>query len=75
VACFRWKLYEITGLGQNETPVITLVPNQPLGYNNIQPIYGTDDKIISTTDMPRGGIAHLYPQDDEYESTPFVSGI
>ena len=75
VASFRWKLYEITGLGQSETPVITLVPNQPIGYNNIQPIYGTDDKIIFTTDMPRGGIAHLYPQHDEYESTPIVSGI
>jgi Hydrazine synthase alpha subunit middle domain len=75
VASFRWKLYEITGLGQNETPVITLVPNQPVGYNNVQPIYGTDDKIIFTTDMPRGGIAHLYPQHDEYESTPIVSGI
>jgi hypothetical protein len=75
VASFRWKLYEITGLGQNETPLITLVPNQPMGYNNVQPIYGTDDKIIFTTDMPRGGIAHLYPQHDEYESTPIVSGI
>ena len=72
---YHWKLYEITGLGQNETPVITLVPNQPVGYNNIQPIYGTDDRIIFTTDMPLGGLAHLYPQHDEYESSPIVSGI
>ena len=72
---FTWKLYEITGLGKNETPVITLIPNQPVGYNNIQPIYGTDDRIIFTSDMPLGGLAHLYPQHDEYESSPTVSGI
>ncbi len=72
---YVWKIYEITGLGQNETPIITLMPNQPVGYNNIQPIYGTDDRIIFTSDMPLGGIAHLYPQHDEYESSPIVSGI
>ena len=75
VKSYVWKLYEITGLGKVETPVITLVPNQPVGYNNIQPIYGTDDRIIFTSDMPRGGMAHLYPQHDEYESSPIVSGI
>lgn len=72
---YTWKVYEITGLGKTDTPVITLVPNQPIGYNNIQPIYGTDDRIIFTSDMPRGGLAHLYPQHDEYESSPTVSGI
>ncbi|MEZ4903647.1 MAG: hypothetical protein R2822_18745 [Spirosomataceae bacterium] len=75
VLSYRWKIYEITGLGQNETPTITLVLNQPVGYNNIQPIYGTDDRIIFTSDMPLGGAAHLYPQHDEYESSPIVSGI
>lgn len=75
VQTYTWKIYEIKGLGKNDTPVITLVPNQPVGYNNIQPIYGTDDRIIFTTDMPRGGQAHLYPQHDEYESSPIVSGI
>jgi Hydrazine synthase alpha subunit middle domain len=75
VQSYTWKIYEITGLGQFDTPVITLVPNQPVGYNNIQPIYGTDDRIIFTSDMPRGGLAHLYPQHDEYESSPIVSGI
>ncbi len=75
VASYVWQLYEITGLGENETPVITKIPNQPAIYNNISPIYGTDDRIIFTSDMPRGGIAHLYPQHDEYESSPIVSGI
>ena len=75
VATYRWQLYEITGLGQTETPVITLVPNQPSAYNNVQPIYGTDDRIIFTTDRPLGGAVHLYPQHDEYESARGRQGL
>lgn len=71
----RWQIYEISGLGVNDTPVITKVANQPTDYNNISPIYGTDDKIIFTSDRPRNGAAHLYPQLDEYELTAVVSGI
>lgn len=71
----RWQLYEITGLGQNDTPVITKVPNQPAAFNNISPIYGSDDRIIFTTDRPRDGAAHLYPQLDEYELSPTVTGL
>lgn len=72
---YFWQLYEITGLGQNETPVITKVPNQPTNYNNVQPIYGTDDRILFISDRPRNGAAHLYPQHDEYESSAIVTGI
>jgi Hydrazine synthase alpha subunit middle domain len=75
VVNFVWKIYEITGLGENQTPVITLVPNQPTGYNNIQPIYGTDERIIFASDRPLGSAAHLFPQHDEYESDPIVSGL
>ena len=75
VSTYYWQLYEITGIGQGQTPVITLVPNQPTGFNNVQPIYGTDDRIIFTSDRPRGGAAHLYPQLDEYESSAIVSGL
>ena len=75
VKTFYWQLYEITGLGQNQTPVITKVPNQPANYNNISPIYGTDDRIIFTTDRARNGAAHLSPQRDEYEEAPVVSGV
>lgn len=71
----RWQLYEITGLGQQETPVITKVPNQPTAYNNISPTYGSDGRIIFTTDRPRIDAAHLYPQRDEYELAPTVTGI
>jgi hypothetical protein len=72
---YYWQLYEVTGLAQNDTPVITKVPNQPENFNNISPIYGTDGRIIFTTDRPRSGAAHLYPQLDEYELAPTVSGL
>ena len=72
---WRWQLYEISGLGAGDTPVITKVANQPAGYNNVSPTYGTDDRILFTSDRPRGGEAHLYPQLDEYEEAPVVSGI
>ncbi len=70
-----WQLYEITGLGQNETPVITKVANQPAAYNNVSPTYGSDERIIFTTDRPHNGEAHLYPPRDEYELAEIVSGI
>lgn len=71
-----WQLYEITNFTDPEaTPVITKVPNQPADYNNISPIYGTDDRIIFTSDRPRNGQRHLYPQLDEYEEAPTVTGI
>ncbi len=71
-----WQLYEITNfLDPAATPVITKVPNQPANYNNIAPVYGTDDRIIFTSDRPRNGAAHLYPQLDEYEEAPTVTGL
>lgn len=72
---FVWQLYEITGLGKNQQPVIAKVSNQPQDYNNVSPIYGTDDRIIFTSDRPRSGERHLHPQHDEYESTAVVSGL
>ena len=72
---YYWQLYEITGLGQNDTPVITPVPNQPADFNNISPAYAPDDRIIFCSDRPRNGARHLYPQLDEYESAPTVTGI
>jgi hypothetical protein len=72
---YRWQLYEITGLGLNDTPVITKVPHQPASYNNVSPIYLSDDSLLFTSDQPLGGHAHLYPQRDEYELAPTVSGL
>ena len=72
---FYWQLYEVSGIGQGQTVSITKVPNQPANYNNVAPIYATDDRILFTSDRPFNGQAHLYPQLDEYESTATVSGI
>ncbi len=74
-SAFRWQIYEIVGLAQDETPVITRVPGQPAIYNNVSPIYGTDDAILFTSDRPRNGAAHLYPQLDEYEEAPTTTGL
>lgn len=71
----RWQLYEVTGLCAAATPIITRVPNQPQEYNNVSPCYGTDDRIIFTTDRPHNGQAHLYPQRDEYEEAPTNTGL
>ncbi len=70
-----WQLYEVTGLGAAETPVVTKVPNQPAGFDNVAPFYGTDERILFTSDRPRNGAAHLYPQLDEYEETATVTGL
>ncbi len=70
-----WQLYEVTGLARGQTAVITKVPGQPTGYNNVSPLYSSDDRILFTSDRPRGGEAHLFPQMDEYESVATITGI
>ncbi len=72
---YYWQLYEITGLGPTDTPRITKVANQPATQNNVSPVYGTDDRIIFTSDLPRNRAAHLFPQLDEYEEAPTVTGL
>lgn len=72
---YYWQIYEITGLGKDDTPVIRRITNQPADYNNISPVYATDDRILFTTDRPRNGARHLYPQLDEYEEAPTVTGL
>jgi len=72
---YVWQIYEITGLGETDAPVIRKIPNQPAGYNNVSPFYGTDDRILFTSDRPRGSEPHLYPQLDEYEEAPTVTGL
>ena len=72
---YYWQIYEVTGLGIDDTPVIAKVAHQPADFNNVAPIYSTDDRILFTSDRPRNGERHLYPQRDEYESAPTVTGI
>ena len=71
----RWQLYEVTNLAQGQTAVITKVAGQPTAYNNVSPLYASDDRILFASDRPRSGEAHLYPQLDEYESTPTLVGL
>jgi hypothetical protein len=72
---YYWQIYEVTGLGQNDTAQIQLLTGQPEQYNNITPIYGSDDSIIFSSDMPRSKVRFNYPQFDEYESTPTNTGL
>jgi hypothetical protein len=71
----KWQLYEVTGLVQGQTAVIAKVPNQPTDYNNVSPLYSSEDRILFASDRPIGGAAHLYPQLDEYESTATITGL
>ncbi|NUN13288.1 MAG: hypothetical protein HUU55_06585 [Myxococcales bacterium] len=72
---YKWQLYEATGLGPTDTVVITKVEKQPATYNNIEPAYLSDGSIVFTSDRPPLGLEHTYPQRDEYESTPVVTGL
>jgi hypothetical protein len=71
----HWQLYEVTGLGRDETAVVTRVPNQPGTYDNVSPCYTSDGRILFTSNRPRNGAAHLHPQLDEYEEAPTNTGI
>lgn len=71
----NWQLYEVTGLGKGETAVITKVAGQPTAYNNISPVYGSDDQILFVSDAPLFGMANTYPQLDEYEATQTNTGV
>lgn len=72
---YHWQLYEASGLAKGQTAVIERVPNQPEDFNNISPLYAGDGAIIFTSDRPRNGAAHLYPQLDEYEEAPTNTGL
>lgn len=69
-----WQIYEVTGFMQGQTVQITKLP-QPTNTNNVSPFYGTDDRILFTSDIPRNGDRTTYPQLDEYESTATNTGI
>ncbi len=70
-----WQMYEVSGLAQGQTARISRVANQPERYNNLSPLYGSDERLLFTSDRPPGGLAQLYPQLDEYEATPTTTGI
>ena len=71
---FFWQLYEVTGLPDGPY-VITKVSGQPTNYNNVSPCYTPDGRIVFASDRPRDGSPHLYPQLDEYNDFPTVTGL
>ncbi len=79
VTQFHWQLYEVTNLAAvvantSTVPAIVKVSNQPTNFNNVNPTYATDDRIIFMTDRPFGGMTNLYPQLEEYRGKPSVTG-
>ena len=70
-----YQLYEVTGLGLGQAVAITKVAAQPVDYNNVEPAYLPDDSLVFSSDRPRNGQRHLYPQHDEYESAPTPTGL
>ncbi len=71
---FFWQLYELTGLPDGPY-AIAPVSGQPTNYNNVSPCYSPDDRVIFASDRPRDGSFHLYPQLDEYNDFPTVTGL
>ncbi len=71
---FSWQIYELTGLPDGPY-AISHVPGQPTNYNNVTPCYSPDGRIIFASDRPRDGSPHLYPQLDEYNDYPTVTGL
>lgn len=70
-----WQIYEVDGLAQGETAIVRKIAGQPQDFNNVSPIYGSDDAILFASDRPRNGELHHYPTLDEYESMPSNVGI
>jgi len=72
---YRWQIYTMTGFEKGRTPVVTPLSHQPIEYNNVMPIFDSEDNVIFVSDRPPFGKTHLYPQRDEYESTPTNTGL
>ncbi|MBP7624076.1 MAG: hypothetical protein KA763_08915 [Xanthomonadales bacterium] len=70
-----FQLYEVSGFAAGQTVQISKIANQPADTNNVMPVYASDGTIIFVSDRSRNGERHLYPQHDEYESTPTPTGL
>ena len=72
---YFWQLYEVSGLGAEQQPVITRVVGQPEDSQNIQPTYGTDERIIFVSDEPISGSGVTRPVIDEQGTSEAVTGL
>jgi hypothetical protein len=70
-----WQIYQVTGLGEGGTAVITRLPGQPADSNNVSPAWLADGSVLYVGDAARNGARHLYPQLDEYEESPTPTGL
>jgi len=70
----HFQIYEVTGLGVGQIASFRKLP-QPVDFNNVTPLYGSNGRILFTSDRPRNGDRRLYPQLDEYETAPTVTGL
>ncbi|HEX2749009.1 MAG TPA: hypothetical protein VHM91_13470, partial [Verrucomicrobiales bacterium] len=64
-AADRWQLYQVSGLEQGVSVNITRVTQQPADFNNVQPCYAPDDRLIFVSDRTRDGSLTTYPAIDE----------
>lgn len=71
---FHWQIYEVSGLGKGETVNIRRLDGQPEGFDNVSPVYGSEDQVYFTSSMPRSGEPAMV-QLDEYDATVAVTGI
>jgi hypothetical protein len=74
-AADRWQMYEATGIEQGGTVQITKVPNQPAEFNNVQPCYAPDDRIIYVSDRTLDGTLATYPAVDERSQGRINTGL
>jgi len=71
----RWQMYEVSGLEQGGSVRITQVQEQPANFNNVQPCYAPDDRLIFVSDRTRDGSLTTYPALDEKGTGRINTGL
>ncbi len=70
----HWQIFEVSGLGEQDSVIITKIEPQP-DANNVSPIYATDDKIIFVSDRNREGSPKVDGYVDENQAMDVNSGL
>ncbi len=58
---YCWQIYEVEGLGKDDTPIIRKIAGQREDFNNIQPTYTSSEQLIYVSDQTINGGRNLYP--------------
>ncbi len=72
---YYWQIYQVSGLGPNDTPTIQQIQGQPTNFNNIQPAYTSDGNIVFASDRTLDGTKNIYPSRDEQGAEEAVTGL